>query len=302
MDSWNGAKAVLCAGIAGLAAVASGFGVFARGDGSYMETTSERGVTYLVSTSGVYAHNAQRIVAEGVGWDIFTLAVVVPALLLAGYFVLRGSPRGRLAALGLLGYFLYAYLEYAVTWAFGPLFPLFVVITAGSLVGMGWLAADVAADASAEPPLTQGFPRRSWVALNASMALLLVAMWSARIAAALGGEAEAAGLTSETTLTIQALDLGLVVPISLMLCVLVWRRSALGTRLAAAWTVTFVAMAAAIVGMLLSAWAVEGTLEIVPVVIFGVAATLGAAIAVRAIGGMPSARRAAAMRPRGAAA
>ena len=35
-----------------------------------------RGGTYDVALNGVYANNAQRLVAEGVGWDVFTLIVV----------------------------------------------------------------------------------------------------------------------------------------------------------------------------------------------------------------------------------
>lgn len=57
-----------------------------------------------------------------------TLALAVPALLAAVPAVARGSLRGRLLALGLLVYFFYQYLEYAVFWAFGPLFPLFVAM------------------------------------------------------------------------------------------------------------------------------------------------------------------------------
>jgi hypothetical protein len=112
------------------------------------------------------------------------------------------------------------------------------------------------------------------------MSGLLVVMWLARISAGLRGDLVAAGLSGETTLTVQALDLGLMVPISLLGAFLVWRGSAIGQALAAAWSVTFVAMAAAIVGMLISAALVEGRLEIVPVAIFGAFALVAAAIGV----------------------
>ncbi len=69
----------------------------------------------------------------------------------------------------------------------------------------------------------------------------------------------------------QALDLGLVVPTSAFIAILAWRRSPAGYVLAAAYSVTFAAMASAIIGMLLSAWAVDGILEVAPVAIFGVA-------------------------------
>src|SRR6188768_1502193 len=133
-----------------MSAVAAAFGVFARGDGSYEIVTSVRGVTYPMATSGVYAYNAQRVVAEGVGWDVFTLFVAVPTMLAAAAFVAGGSFRGRLLASGLFGYFLYQYLEYAMTWAFGPLFPLFVLIFGSSLIALIWFGASVARDGIAD--------------------------------------------------------------------------------------------------------------------------------------------------------
>ena len=114
------------------------------------------------------------------------------------------------------------------------------------------------------------------------MAALLTILWLGRIGAALSGDLAAAGLTSETTLTIQALDLGLVVPALALSAVLAWRRSPAGYALSTALTVTFVGIAIAIVSMLLSAFVVEGSLEVVPVAIFLLAAAAGIWIGVRA--------------------
>src|SRR5512133_1691778 len=116
------AFAALVAAIALATGAASAVGVFLRGDGAAVTVVSPRGERYPMISSGVYAWNAQRIVAEGVGWDVFTLAVVVPALLLSIPWLLRGSLRARLAVLGLLAYVFYQYLMYALAWAFGPLF------------------------------------------------------------------------------------------------------------------------------------------------------------------------------------
>ena len=272
--------AALCAGIALLAGIASALGVFARGDGAFETVISERGVPYEMATTGVYAYNAQRVVAEGIGWDIFTLLIAVPALVVAAFLVARGSFRGRLFAAGLLGYFFYQYLEYAVTWAFGPLFLLFIVIYAASLAGIVWIGVSIVREGVAGR-FGERFPRRSWAVLNVAMAGMLTLLWVQRIVAALGGDLLVGGLTSETTMTVQALDLGLVVPTSVFIAVLVWRRTAAGYALATAYSVAFVAMALAIVGMLLSAWAVEGSLELPPVAIFGAAATVAIALGLR---------------------
>ena len=281
----NAAMGLLCAAIAAVTGVVAAIGIFARGDGSHVPATSARGVEFDMATNGVYAYNAQRVVAEGVGWDVFTLVVAVPALLVAGYFVARGSFPGRLFAMGVLGYFLYQYLEYAVTWAFGPLFLAFVVIYATSLVSIVGIGAGVAREGIAGR-FGNDFPRRSWAALSVAMSALLIVMWLGRIAAGLSGDLAGAGLASETTLTIQALDLGLVVPACLASAVLAWRRSQAGYAFATAFSVTFLGMAAAIASMLLSAWAVEGTLEVVPIAIFAIAAISGGVIAIRAYRGI----------------
>ena len=80
----------------------------------------------------------------------------------------------------MLGYFAYMYLEYAVTWAFGPLFPLFVAIYAASLVGLVWIGALLAKEGLIDRFDTR-FPRRRWAALSLGMAFLLMVLWAERI-------------------------------------------------------------------------------------------------------------------------
>lgn len=273
--------AVVCAAIASLAGVVAAIGVFDRGDGSVVQVTSERGVAYDMATTGIYANNAERLVAEGVGWDVFTLLVAVPALFVGAWLLHKGSFRGMLFTLGVLGYLLYQYLEYAVTWAFGPLFLPFVTLYGMSLVAILGIVALVAREGVSER-FSADFPRRSWAALSITMSLLLTVLWLARIKVGLDGDLAAAGLTSETTLTVQALDLGLVVPLMLLSAALAWQRSAVGYAAVTSLSVTLVCMAGAIVGMLVSAAIVEGVVEVVPIAIFGVAGALGLAIGVRA--------------------
>jgi hypothetical protein len=273
------ATVALAVAVSVSAAIASAIGVLGRGDGAIETVTSVRGETYDMLTSGVYAYNAERVVAEGVGWDLFTLLVAVPVTLVAAWLMWRGSFGGRLVVAGMFGYFLYQYLEYSVTWAFGPLFPLWIGIYAASLVGLGGISIDLARVGITDR-FDRGYPRRAWPALMGAMSLLLTLMWLGRIAKGLTDGVDGL-LFGMTTMTVTALDLGLVVPISVALAVLTWRRSAVGTAVAAAYVVTFVAMSAAITSMLLSAWAVERVAEAVPIGIFGSAIVLGLWLAFR---------------------
>jgi hypothetical protein len=261
---------LLLVGIAVAAAVAAGLGVVARGDGSTAPATSIRGEQYEYVTNGVYAFNAERVVAEGIGWDVFTLFVVVPGLVAAAWLVGRGSLRGRLFALGLLAYTFYQYLMYAMTWALGPLFPLWIVLYAARLAGIVWTVSAVSVPDLATR-VKPRFPARGMAIFSGLMALALVAMWSQRIAAGLAGDYETAMLLGQTTMVVQALDLGLIVPLCVFTAFAAWARRPIGYLLASVVAIKGVTMSGAIVAMLVSAWVVEGKPDAFGFGLFGAA-------------------------------
>jgi len=287
MKRTYGGLAMLCTAIAVVAAVAAGLGVFARGDGASAVGTSIRGETIEYAASGVYANNAARVVAEGIGWDVVTLLFAVPALLLAVPGIRRASLKARVFALGVLAYFFYQYLMYAMSWALGPLFPVFIVLFALAGWALVWLASTIDVPALAGS-VSARFPRRGMIGFCLFVAVLLVGMWSGRIAAGLSGDLEGAGLFGMTTLVVQAMDLGIVVPLALATALLLWRRRPWGYLLAAVFAVKGVTMSGAICAMLVSAAIAEGTLEVVPLALFGGMTLAAAAFAWRVFGGMRS--------------
>jgi hypothetical protein len=264
--------------MATLVAVVAAIGVFGRGDGTTDAVVSVRGEPYEVVTTGIYAWNPERLVAEGIGWDVFTLFVAVPVLLLAIRGVLRGSLRWRLVAVGLLVYLCYQYLMYAMAWAIGPLFLPFVVIYAASVAGIAWFVASIQV-AALPRHVSDRFPRRSMMTFCVLIALLLLGMWLPLIAGVLGGELEGT-LLGQTTLVVQGLDLGIVVPLAIATVVLLWRRSPAGVLLATALAVKGLAMAVAICAMLVSAWYVEGAPEVGSLAIFAAVALACSALLV----------------------
>jgi hypothetical protein len=269
--------AMLCLAVALSAGAASAAGVFLRGDGSSVPAVSVRGETYEYAATGIYKYNAQRIVAEGVGWDLVTLILVVPAMLFVLPLLARGSLRGRLIALGLLTYFFYQYLEYAVFWAFGPLFLLFVAIYAGSLAGIIWILSTLDIPGLAGR-FSGRFPRRGMAALSGFLTLVLLGMWVPLVAGAMAGKIQGV-LYGSSTLVVQALDLGLIVPLAAFTAVSAWLGRPVGYLLCSVLAVKAVTMGSALCAMILNVWIVSGKLEDPPLVIFGcvvvVAAVLG---------------------------
>ncbi|MBN2839404.1 MAG: hypothetical protein JXP37_00395 [Coriobacteriia bacterium] len=271
--------AALCVVIALGAGVTAAIGVFARGSGATEHATSIRGEEFEYATDGVYAYNAERVVAEGVGWDALTLFVAVPVLLIASPFVARGSLRGRLLAAGILGYLVYQYLMYAVFWALGPLFPAFIVLYPLSFIALLWIVTTI--DLYSLPArFSESFPRRSMAIFSGVMGLQLVAMWVPRIATGLSGDLAGAGLMGTPTLAVQALDLGIIVPLAFATAVFAWQRKPVGYLLAAVFSVKGVTMSGAIVAMLVSAWIVEGKLDAAPFALFSAATLIAGTIAV----------------------
>ncbi len=275
-----------------LAIVAAGAGVFLRGDLATVSFTTVRGEVVDTVSSGLYRFNGLTVASEGVGWDIVTLFFVTPALLLVMPGVWSGGLRARLAATGLLAYFAYQYLEYAMFLAYGPLFLVYVAIFALALSGLAVLAGtfDLVTVASS---FSERFPRRAVIGLGVFMALLLSGMWLPMILAS-WDQAVVEPLDGATTLVVQAMDLGLLVPLGIFTAVLVWQRLSAGYVLASLVVVKAVAMPAAIVAMLIVEAATTGEVAVAPIAVFAATAAAAAAIGWRVFG---SIRPAATTRP-----
>ena len=237
---------VLCLAVTLLAGVASGLGVFARGDGSKAAAVSIRGEHYEYATTGIYEYNAERVVAEGVGWDLVTLFLVVPGMLLTLPFVARGSLRGRLVAAGLLGYFFYQYLMYALMWAFGPLFVVFVAI---------YSAVSRASSGSPRPCSSTSW-RTSSPALPRAGRRGLHLPHGRHARAHVGGRGsrrryrgDLTALYGMPTLVVQALDLGVIVPLGVFVGVASWLRKPVAYLLAPVFVVKGFGLSAGIAAM-----------------------------------------------------
>jgi hypothetical protein len=193
-----------------------------------------------------------RVLAEARGWSAATLLVATPLAILSLRAASGGSLRGRLIWIGTLAYFLYTYLEFAVSPPFTALYLVYV-----------------AAFACAIPPLVMGIasidlielqeacgarvPRRATAVFCLAFAALLALAWlkdiiGRSVAGAFGWPtgADAVGHV------VHALDLGLQVPLAIAAGVLLWRRRPAGDLVGAIMLVNGTCMGAALTAM--AAW------------------------------------------------
>jgi hypothetical protein len=285
MDRKLARVVVMLGGVAAvLAGLASAAGVFLRGDLETTEFVTVRGEVVEVVTEGIYRYNAEGIVAEGIGWDLVTLLVVVPAAFVALALLWRGSLRAALVTAGLLAYFAYQSVEYAVFWAYGALYPVYVAELALSLSALALLVYGLDLDELVER-INERFPRRAITGYAVLIVVILAGLWLPVLGSTLGGEVTDE-LEGASTLVVPAFDLGLLVPLAIFTAVATWKRSPVGYLLGMIVLVKGASMALAIAAMLIVEWQVTGELLVPPLIVFALMALGSMLIGVRALQGI----------------
>lgn len=246
--------------IAALALVAAGAGVLWQGGGEPFAFVTLRGETVQIQGHGLYAYDSVSGAAQEVAQDVVTLLVGLPLLLTAMALFRRGGLRGQLLYAGTLGYFLYTYAMMAFQTAYNPLFLVYVALFSLSLFSFV-MAIGTIRVAELPGQFSPRLPRRSIAGFLFAIGGFLLLAWLGRIAQGLAGGRPPFGLEAYTTLVIQVLDLGLIVPLAFLSGALLWRKSAWGYLLASIVLVKgftlSIAVSAMVAGQLLAGVAVS---------------------------------------------
>lgn len=216
--------------IAVLALFAAGMGLFHPREGQPYEITNFRGETVMINARGLYYYDTVSMAAQQQGNDLITLVVGLPLLGVSAWLAWRGSLRGRLLLTGTLGFFLYTYLSMAMLTAYNNLFLVYVALFSLSLYAFA--LSLMSFDLNKLPrQFSERLPRGWIAAVLFLVAGFLLLAWLGRIVPPLL-QNQTPSLENTTTLVIQALDLGLIVPLAVLSAVLLLRREAWGYLLA----------------------------------------------------------------------
>ena len=199
----------LCIGIVALFACLAGL-LLKGGPGLY-EFKSINGEFVNIYGIGLYRNDSVSVASQGRASDLVTLIFGVPLLWISLYFTNKGSFRGRLMLTGTLGYFLYTYMSYTFLWMFNPFFILYVMLMAMSLyafvlcfMSFNIKKIPLAFSDNLSVKLLGGFQ----IFIGVAIGLL----WVGKIATSVYWGQPPIGLEHYTTLVIQGMDLGIVVP------------------------------------------------------------------------------------------
>lgn len=240
-----------------LALFAASMGLFYQTPGEPFSYTNHRGETVMINGQGLYYYDTVSGAAQEQGNDIVTLLVGLPLLIVSTWLAFRGSLRGQLLLTGTLGFFLYTYLSMAMLTSYNALFLVYVALFTLSL--FAFILSLLAFDLKTLPEHFSDDLPRVWIAgLLFVVAGFLSLAWLGRIVPPLLRN-ETPVLENATTMVIQAMDLGLIVPLALISGVLLLRRSAVGYLLASVFVLKAITM-----GLAVSAMIIRMTLAGVP--------------------------------------
>lgn len=209
-----------------LSLVAAGAGLFHQSPGEAFSYTNHRKETVTINGQGLYYYDTVSSAAQMQGNDLVTLVVGLPLLAISAFFAFRGSLRGQLLLTGTLGFLLYTYMSMATLASYNSLFLAYTAIFALSLYA--FILCMMSFDLNTLPQAFSGKLPHNWiVGLMFMVGGFLTLAWLGRIVPPLIQD-QTPVLDNTTTLVIQFMDLGLIVPLAFLGGFLLLRRSAWG--------------------------------------------------------------------------
>lgn len=214
---------------------------------------------------GLYANDSVTIVAQGKAQDVVTLGLGVPLLLISLYLARKNSLRGRLLLAGTLAYFLYTYISCTFLWMYNPFFLVYVLLMSASFFAftlsmMSFNTKDV--KASFNPKL----PIKFLGGFQIFFAVALGMLWLSLIVPTITKGTMPEGLEHYTTLVIQGMDLGFIVPLAFISGVLLIKRNDFGYLMSSVILVKGLTMGAALTAMIIGQAAAGVQMSLVQII------------------------------------
>jgi len=226
-----------------LALIAAGGGLFPAA-GQPFTVVNFRGEEVTINARGLYYWDTLSSAAQMQANDAVTLFLGLPLLTISFWLTQKGSLRGGLLMTGTLGFILYTYITMCFGAAYNPFFLIYIALFSLSL--FAFVLSMMSFDVKTLPArFSQKLPRK-WIAgLLLFVAAFLSLAWIGRIAQTFTPDTIPT-LENTTSMFIQAMDLGIVVPVCLLSAVLLLRRSSWGYLLASVGLVKFLTLGTAV--------------------------------------------------------
>ncbi len=253
-----------------ISAITTSFGIFStNGPGTY-QYESIRGKTVEIYGRGIYQHMSADVAVQGIAQDYVTLFIGIPLLLIALAGYRKNSIRSHFVLAGTLGYFFVTFLFYTAMGMYNLMFLGYVILLGLTFFSLflSLIEVDMSKVShyfSAKTPykFVGGF-----LIFNSIMIALL---WlSIVIPPLIDGTIYPDALQHYTTLIVQGFDLGLLLPISFVVGLLLMKRSPwgylFGTLYIVFLSVLMTALTAKLIAMAINGVSVVPAIFIIPTI------------------------------------
>lgn len=225
-------------------------GIFSSGGPGRYVFTTVHGEAVTIYGSGIYRYDSVSMASQAIAQDIVTLIFGIPLLAVALFLSRKGFLKGRILLAGTLAYFLYTYTSYSFTSMYNILFLLDVC-----LMSMSFFAFVLTMMSFDMNVLSRSFneklPVKSIAAILIFLGSVIGLMWLKNIVTPFFTASVPLGLEQYTTMVIQAMDLGFVVPVSLISGILLLKKKPFGILLASVICVKAVTLLTAVTAMII---------------------------------------------------
>ncbi len=236
--------------IAIVAVVASAYGAFSsQGKGPY-DFKTVHNTTVTISGKGLYQNDSISAASQAIAQDVVTLFLGIPLLLVSLYLYRKGLLKGKLLLAGTIAYFLYTYTSYSFLSMFNPFFLIDVLLMSASFFAfvLTMMSFDIE---KLSTSFNEKLPVKFVGGLLICIGVIFGFMWLGIVTPTILSDTAPIVLEHYTTLVIQAMDLGFVVPTAFLAGILLIKRNAFGYLLSTVVTVKGITMLTALTAMVI---------------------------------------------------
>jgi hypothetical protein len=265
---FNKAIIILTIIIAVFATAATIMGIFSSdGTGEY-EYQSIRGNTVKIYGKGLYKHMSSEVAPQGIAHDYITLFIGIPLLIISLFIARKGSLKGKFLLAGTVGYFLVTYLFYTVMAMYNQMFLAYVII-----MGVSFFALLILIQSFNKKDLVNSFQADTPVKATGGFlifnSIAIGLLWlSIIVPPLLDGAIIPVQAEHYTTLIVQGLDLGILLPASFVCGILLMKKQPMGYLFAPVYfvflSILMTALTAKVIAMFILGYNVIPVIFIIP--------------------------------------
>jgi hypothetical protein len=234
-----------------LSFITSAYGIFSKqGEGTH-KIQSFRNETIELYGKGLYKQDSISVVAQGKAQDVVTIVIGIPLLIAALGMANKELLKGKLLLTGTLGYFLYTYVSYTFLWMYNSFFLIYVILMSASFFAFT-LAITSFDMERLKSAFRKQLPIKFVGGFQIFFAVAIGMMWLGKIMPTVTTGSVPVGLEHYTTLVIQGMDLGFIVPAAFISGVLLLKRKPLGYLLSSVIIMKGFTMGSALTAMIIA--------------------------------------------------